>query len=289
MGIVSAGISRHMPTIFGNLCYMFRCCLFSVLSFGPIPNHIAFIMDGNRRYAKRMQISSGHRAGFSALISVLRYCYEFGVKYVTIYAFSIDNFKRKPEDVQLIMDLLKEKIDEMLQEHGIVNEYGIRMNFWGNLNLLNDAVRLSVEKAMRNTSNNTGPVLSICMAYTSTNEIAHAIEKSFCQKAEMTKDTLANGFENVVVQKNTQTMITVVDLEPHLFSNDCPDPDMIIRTSGETRLSNFLLWQSSFSHLQNPAPLWPEFSLRHLVWAILRYQRAYPYLQDRSNRSKKML
>lgn len=265
---------------------MFRRCLFSVLSFGPIPNHIAFIMDGNRRYAKRMQIGTGHRVGFSALISVLRYCYEIGIKYVTIYAFSIDNFKRKPEEVQSTMDLIKEKIDELLQEHSIVNEYGIRMNFWGNLNLLNDAVRLSVEKAMRNTSNNTGPVLSVCVAYTSTNEIAHAIEKSCCQKMEMTKGMRANGFENGVVEKTPQTMVTVVDLEMHLFSNDCPDPDIIIRTSGETRLSNFLLWQSSFSHLQNPAPLWPEFSLSHLVWAILRYQRAYPYLQDRS---KKML
>ncbi|KAK8962066.1 Dehydrodolichyl diphosphate synthase 6 [Platanthera guangdongensis] len=275
-----------MSTIFGNLCCMFRRCLFSVLSIGPIPDHIAFIMDGNRRYAKRTQISTGHRVGFSALISVLRYCYEIGVKYVTIYAFSIDNFKRKPEEVQSTMDLMKEKIDELLEEHSIVNKYGIRMNFWGNLNLLNDAVRLSVEKAMRNTSNNTGPVLSVCVAYTSTNEIAHAIEKSCCQKTEMMKRMHANGFENGVVEKNTQTMVTVVDLEMHLFSNDCPDPDIIIRTSGETRLSNFLLWQSSFSHLQNPTPLWPEFSLRHLVWAILSYQRAYPYLQ---NRSKKML
>ncbi|XP_020574107.1 dehydrodolichyl diphosphate synthase 6-like [Phalaenopsis equestris] len=187
-----------MSTIFGNLFCMVRQCIFSVLSFGPMPNHIAFIMDGNRRYAKNrnMEQGSGHGAGFSTLKSILRYCFEMGVKYVTIYAFSIDNFKRKPEEVQSTMDLMNEKIDELLKEQSIVNEYEVRMNFWGNLDLLNDSVRFSAEKAMKNTFHNTGPVLSVCVAYTSTNEIAHAIQESCYEKRNMVTQTHVYGRKN---------------------------------------------------------------------------------------------
>ncbi|PKA58617.1 Dehydrodolichyl diphosphate synthase 6 [Apostasia shenzhenica] len=264
-------------TVVENLCGVLRRFLFSLLAIGPMPNHIAFIMDGNRRYAKSKSKEEGgdHRAGFSALISVLRYCYEMGVNYVTVYAFSIDNFKRKPEEVNSIMNLLKEKIDELLQEETIIKEYGVKINFLGNLNLLDDVVRLSVERAMRITSSNTGLVLSVCVAYTSTNEILRAVESSCFEKRNQGSSS-------------TQEVISVDDLENHLHTNGCPDPDILIRTSGETRLSNFLLWQSSFSHLQNPAPLWPEFSLRHLVWAVLHYQRAYPYLKEIRERCKKI-
>ncbi|KAG0451337.1 hypothetical protein HPP92_013737 [Vanilla planifolia] len=265
-----------MTTIFESFYCILRRFLFSILAFGPMPNHIAFIMDGNRRYAnRRMEQGTGHRAGFSALISVLRYCYEMGVKYVTIYAFSIENFKRKPEEVQSTMNLMKEKIDELMQKQSIVSEYGVRVNFLGNLNLLENDVRLSIEKFMRSTSNNTGPVLSICVAYTSTDEITHAIEKSCCEKKHLILQKNPNGFQNVL----TGDVVSVDDLESYLYTASCPDPDIIIRTSGETRLSNFLLWQSSFTQLQSPAHLWPEFSLRHLAWAILQYQRAFSYLE----------
>ncbi|KAG0477359.1 hypothetical protein HPP92_014200 [Vanilla planifolia] len=272
-----------MTTIFESFYCILRRLLFSILAFGPMPNHIAFIMDGNRRYAnRRMEQGTGHRAGFSALISVLRYCYEMGVKYVTIYAFSIENFKRKPEEVQSTMNLMKEKIDELMQKQSIVSEYGVRVNFLGNLNLLENDVRLSIEKFMRSTSNNTEPVLSICVAYTSTDEITHAIEKSCCEKKHLMLQKNPNGFQNVLTGED---IVSVDDLESYLYTASCPDPDIIIRTSGETRLSNFLLWQSSFTQLQSPAPLWPEFSLRHLAWAILQYQRAFSYL-EKIKRSK---
>jgi ditrans,polycis-polyprenyl diphosphate synthase len=94
---------------------------------GPIPNHLAFIMDGNRRYAKKEKLEegAGHRAGFSVLMSMLKYCYELGVTYVTIYAFSIENFKRKPDEVQNLMDLILEKIEGLLKEESLVNKYGV--------------------------------------------------------------------------------------------------------------------------------------------------------------------
>lgn len=144
-----------------------------------MPNHIAFIMDGNRRFAKNMGIKqgSGHRIGFATLIPTLHYCYEIGVKYVTFYAFSIDNFKRKPDEVHAVVILMQEKIDELLKKESIVNQYEIKKNFWGNLKLLNEPVRLTIEKAITSTTKNTGPVLSICVAYTSTDEIIYSVEE----------------------------------------------------------------------------------------------------------------
>ncbi|KAG1362532.1 dehydrodolichyl diphosphate synthase 6 [Cocos nucifera] len=286
-------MEKHHESSVSNLlggvwCFL-RKCLFYVLSFGPIPNHIAFIMDGNRRYAKRsLKEDSGHRVGFTALIYVLQYCFEMGVKYVTVYAFSIDNFKRQPDEVQSVMDLMKEKIDELLKEESIVNKYGVRINFWGNLYLLSEPVRLAAEKAMAITARNMGPVFSVCVAYTSTNEIMHAVEESCIERREKIRKGYGNGYKDELVGADKMdSVISVTDLEQHLYTSDCPAPDIVIRTSGETRLSNFLLWQTTFSHLQNPAPLWPEFSFRHLVWAIIEYQRVYPYLEQRRGSSKK--
>ncbi|XP_010907458.1 dehydrodolichyl diphosphate synthase CPT3 [Elaeis guineensis] len=286
-------MEKHRGSIISNplggvWCFL-RKCLFSVLSLGPMPHHIAFIMDGNRRYAKRsLKQDSGHKVGFTALTSVLQYCFEMRVKYVTVYAFSIDNFKRQPSEVQSLMDLMKEKIDELLKEESIVNKYKVRINFWGNLCLLSEPVRLAAEKAMAITAGNMGPVFSVCVAYTSTNEIMHAVEESCVERRDKIRKGYSNGYKDELVRADKMdSVILVADLEQHFYTSDCPGPDIVIRTSGETRLSNFLLWQTTFSHLQNPAPLWPEFSFRHLVWAIIEYQRVYPYLERRRSSSKK--
>ncbi|XP_039144957.1 dehydrodolichyl diphosphate synthase CPT3-like isoform X2 [Dioscorea cayenensis subsp. rotundata] len=270
--------------IFGRIWFSMRMFLFNVLSFGPMPAHIAFIMDGNRRYSKKhnSKEDTGHSAGFSSLTSTLQYCYELGVKYVTVYAFSIDNFKRKPDEVRSLMNLLKEKIDELLEETSVVNEYDIRVNFWGELNLLTEPVRLAAKKAMTVTGKNTGPVLSVCVAYTSTHEILHAVQESCANVNKM----LAVRYSNECIN-SAEGLVSVADLEQHLYSVSCPEPDIVVRTSGESRLSNFLLWQTPYCHLQNPGALWPEFSLRHLVWSILQYQRAYSSLHAKRMRSKK--
>ncbi|URD85388.1 FAR1 DNA-binding domain, partial [Musa troglodytarum] len=162
--------------------------LFLTLSFGPMPVHIAFILDGNRRYAKKknLKMGAGHKVGFNSLLAVLRYCYELGVEYVTVYAFSIDNFRRKPEEVKGLMALMKEKIDELLEEDTIVHKFGLRIKFWGSLDMLNEPARAAAERAMAATANNTGPVLFVCVAYTSTDEIARAIKKSCSTKRDET-------------------------------------------------------------------------------------------------------
>ncbi|KAF3339573.1 dehydrodolichyl diphosphate synthase 6-like isoform X1 [Carex littledalei] len=250
--------------------------LFSILCVGPIPAHIALIMDGNRRFAKRHVLledgtdpASGHRVGFKSLMSTIQYCYEMGMKCVTVYAFSTDNFKRGPEEVELLMNLMKEKLDEVLTDENMLKKLDVKINIWGHLELIPEPVRLAAKKAMDVTMHNKGPVLSVCMAYSSTNEITHAIEASI-------RDTRGNG-----------TQIGVCDLERNLFTAGCVDPDIIIRTSGETRLSNFLLWQSDFTHLQNPNALWPEFSLRQFVLSVMDYQLVHAYLQKKKGEIEK--
>lgn len=268
-------LDEYMNTgFFGFVWAALRKLVFSILSVGPLPKHIAFIMDGNRRFAKsrNLEQGQGHRVGYLTLKSILLHCYELGIKYVTIYAFSIDNFKRNPDEVEDLMTLLLEKINELLSEEGLAKKYQLRVNFWGNLGLLKESVHLAAKRAMAATAENVGPVLSICVAYTSTDEITHAIGQSV--KERVHKENL-NGF----CLDNGEKKISVGDIEKNLYTADCPDPEIVIRTAGETRLSNFLLWQTTYCNLQNPNVLWPEFSLKHLVWAILQYQRVHPYLE----------
>ena len=256
----------------------FRRCLFSVLALGPLPSHLAFIMDGNRRFTKhnKMESGAGHSAGFSALMAALQYCYEMGIPFVTVYAFSIDNFKRKPEEVESVMNLMLEKLKSILEEESLLTKFRVKINFWGNLQMLTQPLRLAMEKAMASTAGNTGPVLSVCVAYSSTDEIGHAVEQVCRERMKAVKEGNSSSLGALRVE----------DVERRLFTAGCPNPDIVIRTSGETRLSNFLLWQTSLAHLQNPCVLWPEFSLRHLVWSILEYQRAHAYLEKRSSETR---
>ncbi|KAF8377441.1 hypothetical protein HHK36_030818 [Tetracentron sinense] len=274
--------------LLGTLGSLMRKCLFSVLSVGPIPNHIAFILDGNRRYARKWKLKEGggHRVGFLALMSLLKYCYELGVKYVTIYAFSIDNFNRKPNEVKYVMDLMQEKIEGLLKEENILRRYGVRVYFVGKLSLLSDPVRIAAEKAMLATADNTNAVLLVCVAYTSTNEIVHAIAESYKEKQGKSQDLNSNGVcsnEGVGVDETDQekNRIKLSDLEKHMYMAVAPDPDILVRTSGETRLSNFLMWQSTYCHLYSPEALWPEIGLQHLVWSVLVFQRHHSYMEKK--------
>ncbi|KAG2323316.1 hypothetical protein Bca4012_058805 [Brassica carinata] len=264
---MGGGVSQILEQIHGFA----RRCLFRVISMGPLPTHLAFIMDGNRRYAKKrgLKDGSGHKAGFSALMSMLQYCYELGIKYVTIYAFSIDNFRRKPEEVQSLMDLLLEKIKSLLDKESIVHEYGIRVYFIGNLALLSDQVRAAAEEVMEATAKNSRVVLLVCVAYNSTDEIVQAVKRSCMNKLVKHSEGGDRDIER----------IQLVDVEENMQMSVAPEPDILIRSSGETRLSNFLLWQTGNSQLFSPDALWPEIGLRHLVWAILNFQRSHSYLE----------
>jgi ditrans,polycis-polyprenyl diphosphate synthase len=225
-----------------------RKCVIAVLSYGPMPKHIAFIMDGNRRYAKSRSIKegTGHRVGFSVLMASFLYCYEMGVKNITVYAFSIDNFKRDPSEVQTLMELMEEKINELLENRNVINKVNCRINFWGNLDMLTEPARLAAQKLMASTAQNTGFVFLVCMPYNSTSEIVNAVNELCKERRDMIQGQHAG---------NTHSNISVADLDRHMYTAGCPDPDIVIRTSGETRLSNFILWQATFSHASaEPGP-----------------------------------
>lgn len=284
--------NRATQLIEGFISFL-RRCICSVLSIGPLPRHVAFIMDGNRRYAKKqgLQEGAGHRVGFLALMNILKYCYELNLKYVTIYAFSIENFKRRPEEVQSTMQLLLEKIEGLLEEESIVNRFGVRVNFIGNLKLLSEPIKLAAERAMNATAHNSKAVLSICIAYTSTDEIVHSVEETCKEKWDEFRelDTSGAGYGLIGLGGNAtdgdRPLIDVADLEKHMYMAVAPDPDIIIRTSGETRLSNFLLWQSASSLLYTPRVLWPDIGFWHLVQAILDFQRNFAYLEKKRKQS----
>ncbi|KAH9304792.1 hypothetical protein KI387_009196, partial [Taxus chinensis] len=259
---------RSAAFLANSIYELFRRFLIWIVSAGPIPQHVAIIMDGNRRYAanRKMMKLKGHEFGYSSLMHTLRDCYELGIEYVTVYAFSIDNFRRTQDEVETLMNLMHDKLEALIEKESLVNQYGIRVQILGDLGLLPERVRKAAERAMAFSKGNDKAVLNICAPYTATQEIVNAVEGVITEKAE----------EGILEKKS----INAGDIERHLYTRNCPEPQLLIRTSGETRLSNFLLWQTCFSLLYVTPILWPEFSFRHLIRAVLEYQKCYPFLKQ---------
>uniref|UniRef100_H2YIH2 Alkyl transferase n=1 Tax=Ciona savignyi TaxID=51511 RepID=H2YIH2_CIOSA len=214
----------------------------SVLKTGPIPKHVAFIMDGNRRYAvkKHVERIEGHSQGFDKLAEVLQWCQELGVKEVTVYAFSAENFKRSKEEVNSLMELARSKFERILKEKGKLEELGVRLC-----------------------------ILNVCAAYTSRLEITQAV-----------KD-IKWGVEEGLLYEN--------DITERLMDRtlQIPKVDLLIRTSGEVRLSDFLLWQSSLSYLSFLKHLWPELTVWDFYGAILLYQQSYKVIKEERELNEK--
>ncbi|KAJ4822097.1 hypothetical protein Tsubulata_002812, partial [Turnera subulata] len=224
--------------------------LVRVISVGPMPNHIAFIMDGNRRFARKhnLRLEYAHRYGLLSLMAMVKYCYEFRVKCVTIYAFSIDNFRRKPEEVKYLMDLLQETIEGLMKQGSIVERYGVRVHFAGRLNLLSESCRLAAEKAMLFSANNSSLLVTICLAYTSTSEILHAVREA-CEEKRGGKSGSSRD-----------------DDEKHIWVT--PDPDIIVRSSGENRVKTHTCMAVRLSGLRldinvSPCKTIPVIDLGH--------------------------
>jgi len=231
----------------------------SIIRCGQIPKHVAFIMDGNRRYANKTHIdkADGHKQGFDTLAKVLSWCRELGIIQVTLYAFSIENFKRTPEEVNSIMNLAREKCDSLLDELDKVNEAGIRVRVAGDLHLLPPDIKERVEKIQNMTCNNNRAYLNVCMAYTSRHEIVAAIKQL---------SSLVHGNNGTSSED-----INLAMLEERLYLSR-PFPELIIRTSGEVRLSDFMLWQCQESMLIFVDALWPEISIWDFMKAIFYFQ-----------------
>ena len=224
--------------------------------------HIAIIMDGNRRWAKEKNLPSafGHKKGVDALKAAMRACDDFGVKYLTVYAFSTENWNRKKEEVDFLMNLLAETIKNELQE---MHENGVVINFIGDLTKLSPKLQQILANAVEVTKNNTGVRLQIAFNYGSRDEMVHAM-KSICQKVKSGELDIDN--------------ITEETISENLYTKGIPDPDLLIRTGGEMRVSNYLLWQIAYSEFLVTKRYWPEFDKNALAEAILEFnhrQRRY--------------
>ncbi|OGO78447.1 MAG: isoprenyl transferase [Clostridiales bacterium GWB2_37_7] len=221
-----------------------------------IPKHIAIIMDGNGRWASKRALPRvfGHKAGMETLREVVRACSDMGIEILTVYAFSTENWNRPTEEVSYLMNLL---IEYMRKEINELNKNNVKIKILGDLSPLPKVTREEVEKAVRLTGSNTGIQFNIALNYGGRAEIINACKK------------IAEEFKEGKILKE---QITEELISSYLFTSGDIEPDLIIRTSGEKRLSNFLLWQSAYSELVFVDEMWPDFNSRQLEKAIMEFQ-----------------
>ena len=214
--------------------------------------HIAVIMDGNRRWAKEKNLPSamGHKKGVDALKTTLRACKDFGIKYLTVYAFSTENWKRKKEEVDFLMELLAITLTNELAE---MHSEGVVISFIGDISKLSDKLQKILANSVETTKNNTGVHLQIAFNYGARDEIVHAV-----------KSIIAKG---VKAEDITEEMIS-----ENLYTKGIPDPDLLIRTGGEKRISNYLLWQIAYSEILVTDEYWPEFGRDSLAEAVEEFK-----------------
>lgn len=216
-----------------------------------MPKHIAIIMDGNRRWAKKknLPIAMGHRAGANTLQKIIENCMEIGIKYLTVYAFSTENWNRSVEEVNDLMNLLREYLVKLEEDN---KDRNVRIRIVGDINRLDEDIRNKIIILQEKTDKNSGLVINIALNYGGRNEIIHAIKSLSREELEE---------------------LSIESFNKKLYTYPSPDPDLIIRTAGEQRLSNFLLWQSAYSEFWYTDVLWPDFSKKELNKAILEYSK----------------
>jgi len=227
-----------------------------VLDKDNIPKHIAIIMDGNGRWAKKRKLprTMGHKAGVETIRRVIKDANALGVKYLTLYAFSTENWKRPEDEVSALMKLLVEYLRNELAE---LNRNGVVVKVLGDINKLPMDAQNEIIDAVEITKNNTGIVLNLAFNYGGRDEITRAVK--------LVSQEVKNG--NINIEDINQKTI-----EKYLYTHDIPDPDLIIRPSGEQRISNFLLWQCAYSEFWYSNVCWPDFKEEHLHQAIYDYQ-----------------
>jgi ditrans,polycis-polyprenyl diphosphate synthase len=236
-----------------------KSLLINVLRTGPVPQHIAIVMDGNRRFARkrRQETWEGHNAGFEALASILEFSYQVGVKAMTVFAFSIENFKRPPYEVEALMELVKSRLIQICENGDLVDQYGIRIQVIGDKSLLPEDVREVAERAESMTAKNSAATLNLCFPYTSRDDIATAIQNvvSLAEKDKIDPESI----DEETLQQN-------------MYTRDSPPLDILIRTSGVERLSDFMLWESQRETMIEFVPtLWPDFNCWHLFKILLKW------------------
>ena len=219
--------------------------------------HVAIIMDGNRRWAKEKKLPSmfGHQKGVEALKNTLRACSDFGIKYLTVYAFSTENWKRTPEEVNFLMELLAKTLGNELEE---MHRENVCIRFIGDISTLSDKLQKILYNAENTTKNNTGVNLQIAFNYGARSELVNTIKK------------IANLY---ATNKITQNDINEDLITKNLYTSGMPEPDLLIRTGGEYRISNYLLWQIAYSEFLVFDEYWPEFGKELLSQAVFEFEK----------------
>ncbi len=220
--------------------------------------HIAIIMDGNRRWAKEKNLPSavGHKKGVEALKTTLRACNDYGIKYLTVYAFSTENWNRKKEEVDFLMELVAVTLTNELAE---MHKENVQIHFIGDLTRFSDKLQKILKNAVETTKNNTGVNLQIALNYGARDEITNAVK-------------------NIVSKKVSAEDITEDLISQYLYTAGIPDPDILVRTGGEQRISNYLLWQIAYSEIVILKEFWPDFNKEFLEKVIIEFgkrQRRY--------------
>jgi undecaprenyl diphosphate synthase len=222
-----------------------------------LPRHIAIIMDGNGRWAERHAMGRvlGHRRGATAVHATVKTCRRIGIPYLTLYAFSMENWLRPKAEVHALLKLLQEYLKNETQE---LIDRGIRLTAIGDLESLGEPIHMQLKETIKRTADNQAMVLNLALSYGGRDEIVTAVRRMYSDglagkitPEEVTKDRFAN----------------------YLYTTGLPDPDLLIRTGGECRISNFLLWQMAYTEFYFTETLWPDFRERHLLKAIADYQQ----------------
>lgn len=234
-----------------------------------LPKHIAIIMDGNGRWARRRHLPrvAGHRAGVTSVRYVVECASRIGIPSLTLYAFSEENWKRRPKaEVDFLMKLLSRYLK---QEVPTLHKNNVRLEYIGRLRELPEVVQQKMQWAREETSRNTGMLLTLALNYSARSELVDAFRSMLHAAANN------GGIEHLKISEEI--------VSRHLYTSHLPDPDLVIRTSGEMRLSNFLLWQLAYAEIYVTPTLWPEFRGTHLLEGIAEYQtrdRRYGGLND---------
>ena len=230
--------------------------LLEKLELTRLPRHVAVIMDGNGRWAKKRHLPriAGHRSGTQSARVTIETCARLKIEALTLYAFSVENWRRPKTEIDFLMQLLREYLRK---EMPLLQKNEIRMRFLGRIDELSEGVRKDVREAVEQTAGNKGMVLCVALNYGGRAEIVDAMNAVLAER---------NGHGG-------PARITEEQLARHLYTGGLPDPDLLIRTSGEMRVSNFLLWQIAYSEIYVTDTLWPDFNRARLLEALLEFQK----------------
>lgn len=220
-----------------------------------IPSHVAIIMDGNGRWARKKNLPrlEGHKAGIETTRAIVQTAAQIKIDYLTLYTFSVENWLRPKDEVSGLMNLFEKTMENELDE---LNKNKVKVNILGDIKRLPESTKESCQKTAHHTRDNPGLVLNIALSYGGRQEITQALKKIV--------DRVKNGSRAVVSEE---------EIGNHLYTANMPDPELLIRTGGEFRLSNFLLWQIAYTEIWVSPVLWPDFTRTHFLQAILNFQR----------------